>query len=81
MVKCIVIFKVIRKDFVLFDILICLCNLYIEFMDVLIVRDLVMILLSFVVFLCYDELSSLKCCDVKFVDDYLCVYINKSKID
>lgn len=73
--------KVTRKDPVSSDILIRLCNLYIESTDVLIVRDLAMILLSFAAFLRYDELSSLKCCDVKFVDDYLCVYINKSKTD
>lgn len=40
-----------------------------------------MILLSFVTFLCYNELRNLKCCDIKIFDDYLSICINKSETD
>lgn len=49
--------------------------------DLLVIRDLTMILLSYAGFLRYDEISSLLCRDVKVFDDYLVIYINKSKTD
>ena len=40
-----------------------------------------MILISFAGFLRFDEMSNLKCCDIKFFQDYMSVDIKKSKTD
>lgn len=55
---------VCRKDFVDCQMLQILCDLYIDIMDVFMFRNLVMILIGFVGFLRFDELSFLKCKDV-----------------
>jgi hypothetical protein len=47
--------------------------------DVLIVRDLAMILSSFSGFLRYDEVSSLRFNDVKVHDNHLALHLEKSK--
>lgn len=73
--------KVNKKDPVTVSMLVDLCILFRDKCDLLTIRDLSMILLSFAGFLRYDELSSLKCCDVVLHDDHLCLYINKSKTD
>jgi hypothetical protein len=49
--------------------------------DLLAVRDLTMILLSFARFLRFDEVSSLLCSDVKIECEYLFLFIRKSKTD
>ena len=49
--------------------------------DLLVVRDLTMILLSFAGFLRFDEVSSLLCSDVKIESEYLVLFIRKSKTD
>jgi hypothetical protein len=49
--------------------------------DLLVVRDLTMILLSFAGFLRFDEVSSLLCSDVKIECEYLFLFIRKSKTD
>lgn len=70
-----------KKDPVNTDLLIKLCNRFADSDDLLVIRDLTMILLSYAGFLRYDEISSLLCRDVKVFDDYLTIYINKSKTD
>ena len=49
--------------------------------DLLIVRDLAMILLSFSGFLRYDGVSSLRFNDVKVHDNRLVLHLEKSKTD
>ncbi|KAK3084685.1 hypothetical protein FSP39_017394 [Pinctada imbricata] len=70
-----------RKDPVTSDMLVKLCNLYIDNNDLLIIRDLTMILLCFAGFLRFDEVSSLLCKHVSIFDDYLSLKIVKSKTD
>jgi len=73
--------KVSRKDPVTVEILIKLCEQFKDCSDLFVLRDLTMILISFAGFLRYDELSSLKCCDVIVMPDHLIVKIIKSKTD
>ena len=73
--------RVQRKDPVSTEMLIELCDSYSNCNDLLIIRDLTMALISFSGFLRFDELSNLKCNDVKIHDDYLSVFIHKSKTD
>ncbi|KAK3103157.1 hypothetical protein FSP39_016878 [Pinctada imbricata] len=73
--------KVVRKDPVSTELLISLCDLHANSNDLLIVRDLCMILFSFAGFLRFDELSNLKCCDVKLFEHYMSLQINRSKTD
>jgi site-specific recombinase XerC len=47
--------------------------------DLLVVRDLTMILLSFAGFLRFDEVSSLLCSDVKIECEYLFIYFYSQK--
>lgn len=72
---------VCRKDPVTSDILIRLCNFFAESTDLLVIRDLAMILLCFSGFLRYNELSNLHCSDIKFSDDFFTVKVRKSKTD
>ena len=72
---------VTKKEPVTTDMLIQLCEKYSDSEDLLIVRDLTMTLLGFAGFLRYDELSSLLCSNVKVRDDFLVLYLNKSKTD
>ena len=61
--------------------LITLCNLFLNSHDILVIRDLTMILLSYAGFLRFDEVSNLKCRDITFFDDYLKTFISHSKTD
>ena len=70
-----------KKDPVTVEMLINLCDKYSNCTDLLIVRDLTMILLCFSGFLRYDEVSSLLCKNVKIKDNFLVLYIKKSKTD
>lgn len=70
-----------KKDPVSKDILIDLCSMYQYSNDLTVVRDLVMILLSFSAFLRFSELSQLKCNDVTIKEGYLVLKIRKSKTD
>lgn len=72
---------VVKKDPINNNILIDLCSLYESSEDLLIVRDLTMILIGYSGFLRYDELSSLKCKDITVFDDYLEIHISRSKTD
>ena len=70
-----------KKDPVTSDLLIDLCKKFVDCNDLLIVRDLAMILLSFAGFLRYDEVSSLLCKNVQIFDNYLILFIEKAKTD
>ncbi|XP_052080798.1 uncharacterized protein LOC127718788 [Mytilus californianus] len=72
---------VVKKDPINNTILIDLCSLYERSEDLLIVRDLTMILIGYSGFLRYDELSSLRCKDITVFDDYLEIQILRSKTD
>ncbi|KAK6191282.1 hypothetical protein SNE40_003012 [Patella caerulea] len=58
-----------------------LLNKYESCKDLLIVRNLTMILIGFAGFLRYDELSSLKAREISLSDDYLKIFICNSKTD
>lgn len=58
-----------------------LCDMYSYSTDVLILRDLCMILVAYSGFLRFDELIHLKCNDIVFHDDYFTIEIRKSKTD
>lgn len=73
--------RVIKKEVVTTKDLVLLCDIYADSSSLLEVRDMCMILLSFAGFLRYEELSSLRCSDVKFLDGYVKIFINKSKTD
>ena len=62
---------VVKKDTVNSEILIKLCNLFLNSHDILVIWDLTMILLSYAGFLRFDEVSNLKCRDITLFDDYL----------
>ena len=70
-----------KKEPISPDTLIELCNMFKDSVDLLIVRDLAMILLSFSGFLRYDEVSSLRFNDVKVHDNHLVLHLKKSKKD
>ena len=70
-----------KKDPVSAEMLIELCDKFLCCNDLLVIRDLTMILLSFSGFLRFDEVSSLVCKNVKVKDCYLVLYIEKSKTD
>lgn len=58
-----------------------LCSLHKDTSDVLVLRNLVMILFGFAGFLRFDEISSLKCNNIFVEDEYLKLCIEKSKND
>ncbi|XP_060081902.1 uncharacterized protein LOC132561192 [Ylistrum balloti] len=72
---------VCKKEPVTTDILINLCGMFLNENDLLVVRDLAMILLGFSGFLRFNELSSLRCSDVQFFEGHLTLNIRKSKTD
>lgn len=58
-----------------------MCDKYIDDSDLLIVRNLTMILFCFAGFLRFDEVSSLKFKDIHVYDEYIVLNIQKSKTD
>ena len=70
-----------KKDPVTSDMLRTLCFNYQASSDLLILRDLTMILFSFTGFLRYDECSNLRCCDVTVNADHLVLFLDHSKTD
>lgn len=72
---------VVKKDPVSSQMLVDLFTIYRNSSDLLVVRDFVMILIGFSRFLPFDELSNLKCSDIKNVDDYIKIVIPHSKTD
>ncbi|MEW8548151.1 MAG: tyrosine-type recombinase/integrase [Candidatus Thiodiazotropha sp.] len=79
--KRIAVRSVKKKQPVTVDMLKSLCAKYSSSSDLLVIRDLCMILLSFCGFLRYDEISSLRCNDIQIFDSYLILKIKKSKTD
>ena len=73
--------KSIIKYAVTSQMLIELCDIFLENADLLVLRDLSMILIGFAGFLRFDELVELKCNDISFQDNYLIIQIRKSKTD
>jgi len=59
-----------KKDVVSSEQLIELCCMYTDTTDVLVLRDLVMNMLSYAGFLRYNEVSDLRCCDVRFNSEH-----------
>lgn len=70
-----------RKDPVDRQMLQTLCDSHTDTTDVLMLRNLAMILIGFAGFLRFDELSSLKCKDVIVEQNYLKIFIEKCKND
>lgn len=70
-----------RKDPVDNDMLQSLCSLHKDTNDVLILRNLVMILFGFAGFLRFDEISCLKCNNILIEEEYVKLFIEKSKND
>ena len=73
--------KIVKKDAISSEMLIELCDMFSENSDLLILRDLSMILIGFAGFLRFDELVELRCSDINFQEEYLSVQIRKSKTD
>ena len=73
--------KTVKKDVVTANMLIELCNIFVNNHDVIVIRDLCMITTAFAGFLRYDELSSIRCNDLSFQSDYFVINIHKSKTD
>ncbi|XP_077977463.1 integrase/recombinase xerD homolog [Glandiceps talaboti] len=70
-----------RKDPVSVEEVRALCEKYKDSTDLLIIRDLCMILLCFTGFLRFNEVSNLRCCDVTLYENYFRLNITHSKTD
>lgn len=73
--------KTIKKDILSSEMIIELCDNFVDSTDLMDLRDLCMITLGFAGFLRYDELSAIRCSDIKFFSDYFSINITKSKMD
>lgn len=73
--------KVTKKDIITPDTLKELCSLYEGSDNIVDIRDLCMILVGFSGFLRYDEISKLKCRNIKLFESYLSIHIDSSKTD
>ena len=73
--------KTCRKDPVTPEMLIRLCKMFETSKDLLTVRDLTMLLISFAGFLRYDEISSLLCRYIIIFENHMAIKISKSKTD
>ena len=72
--------KTVKKDAVTSDMLIELCDMFSHNSDLLVLRDLSMILTGFAGFLRFDELVELRCSDIIFHEEYLSIQICKRKL-
>lgn len=72
---------VVKKDAVFSHQIIELCNKYEGCEDVLILRDLAYIVLSFSGFFRFDEIQSLRASDIVFEFSYISVFLRSSKTD
>ena len=72
---------VTKMDTIDTEDLIALCDRYSCSTNVIDLRDLSMILIAYSGFLRFNEISELKCSDVKFYDKYMIIFIRKSKTD
>lgn len=71
----------VKKDVVTSDVIISLCSTYAGSSDLLVVRNLCMIVVAFSAFLRYDELCHVKISDLTFEDGYFTIMIRKAKTD
>lgn len=79
---CIILAKsVVKKEAITSSMLVDLCEKHKDSNDLLVVRDLCMIVLAYSGFLRFDELHSLHCTDINFFPEYFLIYIRKSKVD
>ena len=72
---------VVKKEPVTVQHLIQLCDSFRDSTDLLIVRNLCMITLSFAAFLRFDELSNIRCKDLVFHSNHVKIAIPRSKTD
>lgn len=72
---------VVKKDPVDNIMLRELCSIYQDSSDLLVIRDLTMILIAYAGFLRFDELSSLTCRDIKIYEEYMSIFLSHSKTD
>lgn len=72
---------VCKKEPISKDALITLCSKYADTSDVLVIRDLCMMLIAFSGFLRFDELVHLRCNDIKFFSGHFSLFIRKCKTD
>ena len=72
---------IVKKDVISTQNLIELCSMYLESRDIIVLRDLSMIVLGFAGFLRFNEIVDLRCCDLRFSTDHLVLYVKKSKTD
>ncbi|XP_060572473.1 integrase/recombinase xerD homolog [Ruditapes philippinarum] len=70
-----------KKDIISSDHLKELCNMFSDSSDVIVLRDLTMIFLSYAGFLRFDEVSNLRRNDISIKSEYLSLSIKKSKTD
>ena len=73
--------KTEKKEPISSETLIEICAMFKDSSDLLVIRDLTMMLLSFSGFLRFDEVSSLRFNDVRICDNFLVLNITKSKTD
>lgn len=73
--------RVSRKDPVTDSMLSELCLKYIHSTELLVIRDLTMILISYAGFLRYDELSHIRCDEIEIHSDFMRIHLPKSKTD
>ena len=66
---------VVKKDIVSSEQIIWLCEKYSSSQDILILRDLCIILLCFAGFLRFNEVSALKCKDIQFHGSYASIKV------
>lgn len=71
----------IKKDIITSQHIIGLCEKYAESNNIFIIRDLAIIVLCYSGFLRYDEVRALLCKHVIFHDDYISLFLPKSKTD
>lgn len=70
-----------KKDPITSNDLIQLCEHFQNRQDLLVVRDLTMIITCFAGFLRFDEMKNLRCDDITLYDNYFSMCIRKSKTD
>ena len=73
--------KTIKKDILSTEMIIELCDKFVESTDLATVRDLSMITLGYAGFLRFDEISNIKCNEISFCAEYVRILISKSKTD
>ncbi len=56
-----------------------LCEKYVHSVDLLVVRDLAMLLLAFAGFLRFDELSHIRCDEIEIHSEFMRIHLPKRK--